>query len=487
MKRLYILILTLLVSVSSCKQFLEVDAPSTKIDVATAFASDAAAISLMTGIYVRAAQPSSSTFTSLSLSTSLSADELTGYGNSSSQNEMLYKNALNSGTFAYYWAEFYKYIYTANLIVERLNGINGVSANVKTRLEGEAKFIRAYFYFYLVNLYGDVPLVTTSTYSNNTTLSRTPVAEVYAQIIQDLKDAQTLLGADYTDADLITASTNRVRPNKWAAAAMLARAYLFTGDYANAITESTKVIDQSSVYTLEPLEKTFLSTSRETLFALQPVSINQNTYEGNTFILVTAPGYSNPVSLSKYVYQAFEPGDRRKSSWVGSFKGATNTYQYAYKYKVRSSGQSSVPISENEVILRLAEQYLIRAEAYIRTNRINLGVTDLNSLRNRAREQASSTLPNPLPALSASLTSSEALSAVEHERQVEMFTEFGDRWFTLKRMKGFNDPAISRADEVMPAVAIEKGSVWNTNWQLYPIPLNELKMNLNLIQNKGYN
>jgi len=76
--------------------------------------------------------------------------------------------------------------------------------------------------------------------------------------------------------------------------------------------------------------------------------------------------------------------------------------------------------------------------------------------------------------------------ALEHERQVEMFTELGDRWFTLKRLKGYTNNSISRADEYMPAITAAKGGTWNTNKQLFPIPLSELTSDVFHKANPGY-
>lgn len=486
MKYLHLLILAHLVLFSSCKQFLEIDPPSTKIDMTTAFASDAAAIALMTGVYVRIAQPYSSYFMSMTLNTGLSADELKSHG-ADSGTDSFYKNDLKATSFSLYWAELYNYIYTTNQVIEGLHGPNSVSGPVKSRLEGEAKFMRAYLYFNLVNLFGDVPIVTSTDYKSNRLLPRAPIAQVYSQMIEDLKQAQELLGTDYTTADLKTADYRRLRPNKWAATALLARCYLFSGNYNGAVAASSMVINEQAMYQLEPLERVFLENSKEAIFSLQPVSSIINTYAGSTFILVGPPGWRTPASLSDFTYNAFEAGDKRKNSWVGRFTDSQNiSYNFAYKYKVRG-GYTEIPVSENEVVFRLAEQYLIRAEAYIKANRIDLGVADLNALRDRARDAVSTTIPDPLPALMTSIGEQEALRAVEHERQVEMFTEWGDRWFTLKRMRGMTNPSISRADEVMPAVALIKQSTWKTYMQLYPIPFEELKKSPGMPQNAGYN
>ncbi len=94
---------------------------------------------------------------------------------------------------------------------------------------GEARFFRAFCYFYLVNLFGDVPLATTTDSTINARLPRIPSDEVYQQIITDLKEAESLLSTEYLDANLKSYGglPERVRPTKWAASAMLARVYLY--------------------------------------------------------------------------------------------------------------------------------------------------------------------------------------------------------------------------------------------------------------------
>ena len=110
------------------------------------------------------------------------------------------------------------------------------------QLTGEAKFMRAFCYFYLVNAFGDVPLITSTNYLVNETMPRAPAMEVYRQIIADLKGAKDLLANDYSYSN-----GEKVRPNKWVAIALLARAYLYTGDWVNAEAEATSVISNTGL------------------------------------------------------------------------------------------------------------------------------------------------------------------------------------------------------------------------------------------------
>ena len=480
-------LLAVLGTATSCKKFVTVPTTAAKVDGAEVFQSNAAAIGLMTGVYANATRNSEGHFPYLSIGAGLSADELTAYGIGSPVNTALYANNLTN-TFTYFWSEFYTYIYVTNQVLEGIAGPNKLSPDVLTRLSGEAKFTRALFYYYLVTLHGDVPLVTATDYTQNEQKARTPAAQVYQLIISDLQDAENLLGPDYTNADLETVSTTtRLRPNKWAAAALLARVYLQTGDNPNAIAEATKVIGQTNTYHLETLANAFLATSKEAILQFQPTGNSSwNTYDATVFILSTPPSYSNPVSLSIGLYNAFEDGDSRKTSWVGSLQSGSTTYYFPYKYKVRNTSSATIPLTEDQMVLRLAEQYLIRAEASIQNGDIAGGIADLNTIRARARAAGTIDVPDPLPALSSTLSKNDALLALEHERQVELFTELGDRWLTLKRLKGLSNPGISRADEIMPNIATAKGGTWSTNDQLYPISLIELNSDNKLTQNPGY-
>ena len=146
------------------------------------------------------------------------------------------------------------------------------------------------------------------------------------------------------------------------------------------------------------------------------------------------------------------------------------TFYFPYKYK------AFTPNIEGMVVFRLAELYLIRAEARAQQGMLtgnNSAVADLNTIRARAAGTTVGVLP-PI----AVTSKEDILAAIAHERQVELFTEWGNRWFDLKRT--------GMADVVMSVVAPQKGATWNTDWQLLPIPQNEIIANPKLEQNNGY-
>ena len=473
------LIAALAILVSGCKKFITVPPPSTSINNANVFTTNATAIATLTQIYavLSAGDQAFSGPASTYLYPALSADELTLYDVNNVSYNLFYKNSLvptNTGVGLDYWQSNYQLINNCNVAIEGLNTSTSLTPPVKSQLLGEAYFMRAYFYFNLVNLYGDAALATTSDYKVNDALARSPKVQVYQQIISDLTVAESLLSKTFVDGTVITNTTARVRPTYWAAAALLAKTYLYNGNltgdqsnYSNAITESSKVIG-SSLFSLSSLNSVFLANSSETIWSLQPVKTNPtaNTGEGEIFVLpATGPNASGtyPVYLSNYVLNAFESGDLRRTNWVSSVIVGANTYYFPNKYK---KGLASTPATENIVMFRLAEQYLIKAEAEANLNNVAASQLDLNMVRSRA-------------SLSNTTASTQALllSAILHERQIELFTE-GHRWFDLKRT--------GTVDAVMSIVCAQKGGSWSSYKQWYPINYSEIQANSNLIQNQGY-
>lgn len=453
-----VLSLLLVVSISSCKKFVDVDLPRNLLSTQAAFASDAEATSVLLGIYGTMANANSGfisgSSSGLAYLSALSADELANF---SVFNEPFAYNALDPNLYALsgFWNEPYSYIYTANSVIEGLATSTKVSAATKKQLEGEAKFVRAFCYFYLVNFFGDVPLHLTTDYRANSVAVRSSQENIYQQIVADLKDAQTLLGDEYV-------TEGRVRPNKAAATALLARTYLYQGDWANAEVQATTIIENTATYNLvNNLDSVFLSTSSEAIWQLMPVDAGYNANEPRFFILNSSPVDNSGVALSASLLNAFENNDKRKIHWINNFTDGTGTWYYPFKYKIAESG---LEVTEYSMVLRLTELYLIRAEARAHQEDIDGAQADLDAIRNRAG--LNNTTANDQAAL---------LLAIEHERQVELFTEGGHRWLDLKRT--------GRADAVLGSL---KASNWQNTDTLYPIPQSEIKSNPRITQNDGY-
>ncbi|SDH49458.1 RagB/SusD family nutrient uptake outer membrane protein [Mucilaginibacter gossypii] len=437
----------------SCKKFEDIPPPQTQAESSQVFSSDATATSAVVGLYYQMIANNLTLMNgAVTVYTGLSADELSNV-NPNSDYDAFKNNAIpaNSATInSKFWTNAYRYIYQANAVIAGLAASQTITAGVKDQLRGEMLFARTLNYFYLVNLYGDVPLVLTTDYGISGALPRTPVVTVNQQIVADLTEARQLLSATYSTA------TN-VRPNGMAAAALLARVYLYQKDWTNAEAQATAVINAGTYHLESNLSQVFVNTSAETIFQLaRPTA---NTSEGSVFI--PASGSAKPTFIiTGALLNAFETGDLRKAAWLKTNTTGGNSYTYPYKYKVRNS----TTVTENNIVLRLAEVYLIRAEARAQQQDITGALADLNIIRQRAGLA-------PL----VITTQAGLLSAVMHERQTELFAEWGHRWFDLKRT--------GQADPVLGAF---KGSNWQTADALYPVPLPQILLNPALTQNPGY-
>lgn len=471
-------------SITACKKLVDVDPPNTQITSDNVYNNDATAIAVLNGLYSKLSSTSyisgSATISNISLWAGLSADEFTLWSNTTTATQkQYYQNELGALTSGReFWNNVYPLIYGCNAAIEGFNKSSSLSPAVKQQLLGEAKFLRAYFYFYLVNLYGEVPLVLTTDYTVNSLIRRSSVSQVYDQIRLDLNEAKDLLADGYVKNDAVNlyppASAERVRPSKSAASTLLSRVYLYTNDWTKAELEATAVIANTVLYDTVSLNQVFNKNSREAIWQIQPVSSTiTNTTEGNFFNLSIAPTGVNSthfVYLSQSLLNSFEAGDKRRvnGNWVNSFTDASGTYYYSYKYKV---GATATPVTEYPMLLRLGELYLIRSEARAHGNNLPGAIADLDVIRKRA---GLALISNTNPGISQAAL----IDTILHEKQVELFSESGHRWLDLKRTGNVN--------RVMTTATSLKGGTWKSYQQLYPIPGEELLKNPNLTQNDSY-
>lgn len=458
-----------LLMIASCKKFVDTGNPKTSVTGEIVFSGDITATAAMTSIYGRMMSTNgyfaSGNQSSIASLAGLSSDEWI-YTGADQYTKQFNENALqpdNGLVNSHLWKEPYQFIYIANKVIEGVHDNVKISENVRNQLEGEAKFVRAFCHFCLMNMFGAIPYVTATDYTENSTISQSPATEVSNRIIEDLESAATLLSDDYMNARN-TAGTERVRPNKATAHAMLARAYLYAGQWDKAEELATQVIEDPK-YSLCDLAEVFLKNSSEAIWQLQPVTNGLNTWEAYTYI---QPGTPYFAILSETQLNAFEPGDQRKKEWIAIDSSGT-PYAYPFKYKI----QFDAEVKEYSMVIRLAEMYLIRAEARIQQDKITEGIADINVLRQRATDITADPVEQ-LQQLPGTLNKEEALDTVLHERQVELFTEWGHRWFDLKRT--------GKIDNIL---SITKTG-WITTDQLYPIPQDEMQFNPTLKQNDGY-
>ena len=342
------------------------------------------------------------------------------------------------------WLESYEAINITNNILSALDVVN---EDDRATVEGEALFLRSLLYFELVRFFAEpyeagqtnsqvgVPIVLTPTkgISEENNVPRNTVEEVYDQIIGDLTKAEAQLPED-----------NDWRASSGSAAALLARVYLQQGDYANARDAANRVIESGAYSLLGNYASVFNrdNNSSEDIFAVQ-ITTQDGVNNMNTFFATPQfGGRDGDIEILSGHLNLYSSGDDRLDLFYQDNGGVT----YSGKW---------TNLFGNVGIIRLAEMYLIRAEANQRLGTA-VGATpleDYNAVHTRAG----------LPAASA-----VTLDDILLERRLELAHE-GHKIHDVKRLKqnvgafAYDDPKL-----------------------VFPIPLREINANPNLTQNTGY-
>lgn len=394
-----------------------------------------------------------------------------------------------------YWTQCYQGIERANIVLDKVPGITDMSSAIKTRCLGEARFLRGFYYFQLVRLFGDVPLYTKPiTVDESKTLSRSSSVDVYNQVIADLKLAADSLPQKYTGEDIGRATSG-------AAKGMLADVYLTIGDKTNAAGYAMQVI-QSGTYQLNAdyadNYNLNLENGKESLFEVQYRNSGGcfcDYGQGQKLNCFFAPRDQNLVYNQGYgwnvptldfanQYERTNPLDpstiidkrRQRSMWMpgdkdGSYTqpdqlvGSPNGFDVKKYYVPTSIGGGDGDgwtCALNVPVMRYSEVLLIYAEA--------AGAVSGKAYIDQVRARAGL---SPLPILS----DAAYLDAIYKERRIEFAFEM-HRWFDLLR-----NPDSNYFLNVMKAAG-------KTNIQAFhrymPIPQSERDINPNLTQNPGY-
>lgn len=462
------MILPILGLFTACQKFVEVDPPVQSILSENVFKDSSTAVSAVSGLYLSLVGSSDLNMLGTGAATyyaGLSADELvpdaTGVTLDGFQ---FYNNAIpfggpnspgsNGNELQALWTNPYRTVYNCNAIIEGASASSTISNALKNQLIGEAKFLRAFSHFYLANMFGPIPLIKSTNYTTNRLLNRTPVEDVFKDIEQDLLSAKQLVSITYP-------STGKYRVNKAVVTALLSRVYLYQKNWSAAELASTELI-QNSLYSIESnLNNVFLANSKEAIYQFYPsFPVNYQTIEGLKLIPVNTSSIPS-IIVNNVLANSFENNDKRKVSWLNKVTVGGTDYFYPFKYKLRLSSGSA--INEPYCVFRLAEQYLIRAEARCQQNRLSEAAADINVLRSRA------SIAN-----TSATTQTSIMDAILKERRSELFVEWGHRWFDLKRL--------NKADAELGTVK----TGWKSTAVLFPIPFTELNLNPNLTQNPGY-
>jgi hypothetical protein len=372
------------------------------------------------------------------------------------------------------WTTAYQAINRANAVISRIPAIN-MDATLKSRLIGEAKFLRAFYYFALVRLYGKVPLVLTETTGlSGLSVTRSPVEDVYKQIISDFTDAENSLPLTYGAAD-------KGRATQGSAKAFLASVYLTTQVWDKAAAKAKEVIDLEAggTYGLwDNYADIFLvanKNGKESIFEGQ--ALGGGFGEGSTM-----DGYLRPTfdrggfgddPPTQNLYNAFSSTDKRRDVTLKLYS-ATSTPAapatiafpcYVAKYKDPSSTGNGDG-SNNFPIMRYAEILLIYAEALNESGGDKQTIINtINRIRNRAG----------IPPLTTALSKEEIRDAILVERRLELAFE-GHRRYDLIR----TGRLVSALKAQNPSINVKPENM------LLPIPQSERDVNVALDQNLGY-
>ena len=326
-----------------------------------------------------------------------------------------------STTTSFGWRRYYHAIYISNYIIENKNNITEATADEISQLVGEAYMMRAYCHFLLVNLYAEpythctpattrgVPLSLKT--DVNAVLSCSSVEQVYQQVIDDIKESKKYLNADTWDAGY------NYRFNKISADALLARVYLYKGDWSNALAEAKEVINKhgelEDMNTSKVLPNDYKSV--ENIVALEQVMTSN-------YINI---GYPSTQLVTKY-----RTGDRRKSLYYKALTAST--------YNIIKFGGTNSIDGYHRSSFRSAEAYLIAAEAAAEEAANDATADDENL--NEARTYLKAFMEKRYVAAKYaqyaaeldSMTKEELLNAIYDERERELAFE-GHRWFDLRR------------------------------------------------------
>ena len=448
MKRNIFYLFALAFTIMSCNKVLDVK-PTDSVAAEDAIQNKAGVEHALIGSY-HALQATGLYYLNAMVVGDIAADNLTHTGTMMDYSHIENKpipaeNAIVEGM----WSGAYNALNCVNNILVKLPGIEGLTQDEYNQYEGEALFIRGLMHYYLVTYFGGVPIQTMPTLDlSRVEIARNTEAEVYAQIITDLTTAKAKLSKTKVKG----------RANKYAASALLAKVYLskfqILGDQPSAnlaITESSYVID-SAGYALATDYASLLNTKNNT-----NESIFEVVFDAQNFTRLAQYYFSRNLS-GRYEFapeaeliQSFEPADTLRLAASIAYDTVTNQ-PYGFKYKDVSGGTDHV------YVLRLAEMYLIKAEALAYSGGDIKGIqNNINAIRHRAGIDSTTVATIP-----------ELKLVIENECRHEFAFE-GHRWLDLVRTK--------RAVAVLGI---------NEKYTLFPIPLSEKQTNNLMEQNPGY-
>lgn len=468
MRTMLILLLPCSLLLTGCKKYLEVPMPIDQLTTSTVYSSKPTIVAAVNGMY--------GAFGEGLVKASVYYRTLYWWSDEGEFNpipgtdigDIVRANVVPTNTSVVTMAIFYRTIYRANDIIEKLPSVGAdiLTESERKQYVAAAKYVRAAEYFSLVNSWGEVPLATTTGSEANIDLPRAPVAQVYELIVKDLQEAAADLPAT------VNTVNSKTVHNRFQALALLSRVYLYLGRWSDAEAAATQVIGSGQYQLVTGVNNVFRRGSREAIFSMGATGTGLLFENRAVLGWVTLPGSVAAVPtvcfLSSRLQPLFETGDQRfvNGNWTTLIGGRVFPNKYLYNSATPAATIAAGP--QDFIFQRLAEVHLIRAEARAQQDKVtgaNSAATDLNLVRTRAG------LPNTTAANKADM-----LAALEKERVTELFFE-GHRWYDLKRT--------GRLQAVLGSVPW-KSANFKPHQSLWPIANSELLASPKFTQNPGY-
>lgn len=393
------------------------------------------------------------------------------------------------------WQQLYSGISRANTAIENIPNIT-MDETIQSRLIGEAKFLRALYYFNLVRFHGDVPLILKLESAEDAMGPRIPKEQIYEQIIKDLTDAENILPVSYPGSEM-------GRATKGAAKILLGKVYLTTNEYSKCVSKLTEVIESEADfgyglhdYFGDNWEKA-TEHGKEMVFTIDFMDTPGN---GNGAMTLQGPKYSLPNSFPPLglsnsneadiptvdLYSQFMDEDERKDEtfridFISLIDESVHTSSIPIFVKYWEDNESVAGQSDaNLHIIRYADALLMYAEALNEENQSGKAHDNLNRVRERAFNSSDYNYTG--------LSKEDFRTAVWKERRIELAME-GHRWFDLvrtgrfvQRMKDHSayEASVAESNKVELAQNIKDYMI------LMPIPQREMDLNDQLVQNPGW-
>ena len=455
MKNIYIIYLLGALLMASCENLIEVDDPTNQLSTSQVFEDSRTANAALTGLYASLRDRSVLTggsYIGIGPLLASYADDLDCYYYDQNGVVDLSRNLQQetNSTIESIWKTTYQQIYYANAIIYGVQHSTALSDEDKNTLQGEAILLRSLLYYYLQELFGDIPYTSGTDYEYNRNLAKTTNEEILSQLVTDLKEAITYLNDDYRNAE-------RIYPNRKVAELLLARIYLIQEEWILA-EETASDILQSPLYQFQnDIQEVFHKSGNHILWQLKPKNNGDATSEANFYYFTDAA--PNSYALTDDLVNTFTDDDLRKQFWMSQVSFNDEFWHRPDKYRNLAGNNTN----EYSVVFRLAEVYFIMAESLIKQSRYDEALPYLNATMERAG----------LPAFT-SLSEDAILTELLAEKRREFFTEFGHRFFDLKRLGQLEELRATKPN-------------WADYKSVWPLPQSEMLLNTNLHpQNSNY-